>query len=252
MVIFITVVWIIILVILLILMIDVNLYFKYDGELSVKVGILGFKINITKKLEETAEDELEKQEEEEQSKEKQSVGEEHSEAEQSVGGEEQSVGEMDEKSAKKKNSKKGKKGKKDQQETKAKKPIEQVIKEIQAILDVVKSAIKPVGKILTGIRVKRTIIDIKVAGEEADKVAIQYGYMSTAVYNLLGFLKSNISMKIKRVTIKPDFVGNESEYFIQFNAKLRVIIVVMHVIDILIKIVKRQMKGLSVGSNGDK
>lgn len=122
--------------------------------------------------------------------------------------------------------KKKRKKKKKQESTKSEKPKKKVEKQtfaeiVELILSAVKSILKPTAKLMSKIRLTAVDINIAVCGEEADKTAIKFGEITTAIYSTLGYLNQLIKVKIKRVDIRPDFVGDEDRYDITFKIKLR-------------------------------
>ncbi len=68
-------------------------------------------------------------------------------------------------------------------------------------------------------RLKFKIFNLKigVGGKDAAKTAINYGVISSAVYYVLGFLDSNVNLKIKKIDVSSDF--NSSVTKVEFDLK---------------------------------
>jgi len=94
-------------------------------------------------------------------------------------------------------------------------------KTIKFVFSIIKSVLKPTGKLLSHIRITKFSLYMTVCGEDADETAIKYGQVSMGVYNLLGHLDNLIKVKIKGVDIISDFVSDEPQYDIYFKVKLR-------------------------------
>lgn len=76
-------------------------------------------------------------------------------------------------------------------------------------------------RILKHIRIYDVYIDIVVGGEDAAKVAINYGKMNAFVNGGLKILDTMITLQVKDVNIEADFDKEKSDYFAHGKAKLR-------------------------------
>lgn len=177
----------VVLFILLLLSFSLTVYVKITDEVKVSVGAFGFKKNIDFNDE--------KKEELEKKKSKQKV--------------------------------KKTKNKKQQTDKKQKaKPREKVNEKtfgetIEFALLIIKSVAKPTKNLLKNVRLTNLHINMTVCDEDANDTALKFGQVCAGVYSLLGYLDQLITVKIKKVNIKPDFVSDEPQYNIYFKVKIR-------------------------------
>lgn len=170
---------------LLLLSFSLTVYVKITDEVKVSVGAFGFRKNID--FSDEKKEELEKKK-------------------------------LKEKKAK---------GKKQQTSKKQKsKPKEKVNEKtfgetIEFALLVIKSVANPTKDLLKNIRLTNVHINMTVCDEDANDTAIKFGQVCAGVYSLLGYLDQLLTVKIKKVNIKPDFVSDEPQYNIHFKAKIR-------------------------------
>ena len=72
--------------------------------------------------------------------------------------------------------------------------------------------------------IRKLMLSIVVAEEDAAKTAVNYGYYCSAVYPAVGILVKAAKCKKYGVDIKPDFDENAKPYyFVELDAKIRVI-----------------------------
>ncbi|MEG2813826.1 MAG: DUF2953 domain-containing protein [Oscillospiraceae bacterium] len=117
---------------------------------------------------------------------------------------------------------KNKKSKKSNAKTKRKKPTEQSFFDvIKFALDMIKTFFPPVFTMIKKIRLTNLRLNMTVVSESADKTAIKSGTMSALIYTFLGQIDNLIKLKIKRISINPDFNSKEAQYDISFKIKLR-------------------------------
>lgn len=124
---------------------------------------------------------------------------------------------------------------------------------VELVLTAIKAVLKPTAKLLSKVRLQAVDINIAVCGDDADKTAVKYGQINIAIFNTLSNLKRFIKVKIKRVDIRPDFVGDEDRYDIFFKVKLRLYQILGAGFSIFFKmvvnIIKRQLRKTPVENN---
>lgn len=83
---------------------------------------------------------------------------------------------------------------------------------IEFVLDLIRSADRPLLHICKGFRFSKIYIDFMIANEDAYKCALNYGKISGAVYNLLGYMSVLFRVSYKTVDIFPNFKEKESSF----------------------------------------
>lgn len=92
------------------------------------------------------------------------------------------------------------------------------------------------------IRFTRMRIFLSVGADSADDTAVRYGQLCTAVYSLLACIDKAMTLRVKDVSIVPDFVTGETRYDISFCAKLRIGSAVASALGVLFKLISIFMK----------
>lgn len=75
-------------------------------------------------------------------------------------------------------------------------------------------------KLFKGIKITNLMIDFVVSGEDACKAAVNYGKISTAVYNGIALLKLMFRVSVKTVDIGCEFESGKSSYDCAANVTL--------------------------------
>ena len=75
--------------------------------------------------------------------------------------------------------------------------------------------------LLKKIKFKIFNLKISVGGADAAKTAISYGVISSAVYYVLGFIDSNVCLKIKEIDLSPNFNSHATKAEFKLKASLR-------------------------------
>ena len=81
---------------------------------------------------------------------------------------------------------------------------------LEALLDLWRAADRPVLKILKGVKLYELYIDFIIANEDAYKCALNYGRISGALFNLLGWLSVLFTVKVKTVDVNAGFALDKS------------------------------------------
>ena len=87
-------------------------------------------------------------------------------------------------------------------------------------LKTLKQSLPHLGKLLNSIRIYDVYIDFVIGGDDAAKVAINYGLANAFVCTILGWLNSLVKLKLCEVNIEADFRRQESDYFAHLKARL--------------------------------
>lgn len=138
---------------------------------------------------------------------------------------------------KKESKPKEKKSTEKEHESKADKLIEKIDRyedKIEKVLDVLRSADRPLVRICKGFRFSRIYIDFMITGEDAYKCALNYGKISGAVYNLLGWISTVCMADFRTVDVFPDFNAKENRWDVSAKLSFRLITPVVAGIQFLI------------------
>lgn len=72
--------------------------------------------------------------------------------------------------------------------------------------------------------IRKLMLSITVASDDAAKTAVNYGYYCSAVYPAVGLIAGAVKCKKYGVDIKPNFDENaKSNYFVELEAKIRIL-----------------------------
>lgn len=110
---------------------------------------------------------------------------------------------------------------------------------IEFILGILEAADRPLLKILKGVKFSEVYIDFIIANEDAYKCALNYGRISGAVYNLLGWLGAFCNVKYKTVDINPGFAQKNSRWDVSLRLSFRPVTLVIAGIAFLITYIFR-------------
>lgn len=83
---------------------------------------------------------------------------------------------------------------------------------LEMLLDLWRAADRPVLKIFKGIKLSDLYIDFIIADEDAYKCALNYGRISGAVFNLLGWLSVLFTVKLKTIDVNAGFALDKSRW----------------------------------------
>lgn len=132
--------------------------------------------------------------------------------------------------SKPKKSKKEKSKVKTAEKTKEPEKNNNIIKEkgVSWLVNLIKKIAELAGGVLKDffkhIIIKKLMLSIVVAEEDAAKTAVNYGYYCSAVYPAVGIIVRNVKCKKYGIDIKPDFDENaKSCYYAELEAKIRVL-----------------------------
>ncbi len=114
---------------------------------------------------------------------------------------------------------------------------EKVKKKLDVVLirSMIDSLHDPLKRLVKKIRINEIYIDSVVGGEDAAKVAMNYGMQNAAVHGLLAWLDSVARITVKEVKIEADFFREESDLFFHCKVKIRVSTLLLCVISFMKK-----------------
>lgn len=87
--------------------------------------------------------------------------------------------------------------------------------------DLVKSALKLLGKLTKHLTVNRLEVSVTVGDEDAAKVAVEYGAVCAALYPTLGLLDSVLEIKQSEINITPDYDSKTSKGTFYADVRIR-------------------------------
>lgn len=96
---------------------------------------------------------------------------------------------------------------------------------VSTILDLIRAILPPTGRLLRKVRFTHMSVRVSVGCEDASQTAIRFGQFSTGIYNVLGTISHLCTLRVKEVSIFPDFIRDETQYDISFRVKLRLFVV---------------------------
>lgn len=192
-----------VLIILLYISIKICVTIEDETMLSIKYGVLKFKINLDKP------DKPEKP--------------------------------MKEKKPKKEKVKKAKKTKTDAKKQTGKPPKKSSLEKLQELLVYVKpifSELKPgLIKIVKCVSFTHIRIKMFVATDNAARTAIKYATTKIAVANVVSFLQLHSSAEFEQVEINADFISDKPAQSIYFEVKFRLLFILHNLLKMIFKII---------------
>lgn len=90
---------------------------------------------------------------------------------------------------------------------------------VKEIFSFMKNCIEPSKRFLRFVNFKKVRLYISVVGEDAAKTAVDYGLACSAVYPTLSCLEELANVSYKKIDVKADFEGKESE--LEFSLKIK-------------------------------
>ena len=109
---------------------------------------------------------------------------------------------------------------------------------VQLILRLIRSVFSPSLYVLRHTRLTGVSIEMAVGGESADKTALACAGIGIALNNALALLKSQITVRVKRLSIRPDFTSGRITQNTRFRVKLRLGVIIVGVAGMLIHIIR--------------
>ena len=92
---------------------------------------------------------------------------------------------------------------------------------VEFVLDLWEHAGRPLGKILKGFHFKDVYIDFVTANEDAYKCALLYGRVSAIVYNLLAWMSTVFTVRLKTIDVNAGFSVSKSQWDAAFRLSFR-------------------------------
>lgn len=106
------------------------------------------------------------------------------------------------------------------------------------ILNLIKSVFSPSLFVLRHTRLAGVYLDMAVGTESADKTALTYAGIGIAVSNTLAFLKSQIKVRVKHCSIRPDFTSDHITQQTHFKVKIRLGVIIWGGLGMLTNIIR--------------
>lgn len=114
---------------------------------------------------------------------------------------------------------------------------------VSTVLDLVRAILPPAGRLLRRLRFTHMQIRISVGCTDADQTAIRFGQISAGIYNVLGTVSHTCTLRVKEISIFPDFIRDETQYDISFRVKLRLCFVLWAGLCMLWRFLMYTLKG---------
>ena len=93
---------------------------------------------------------------------------------------------------------------------------------LKEIFHFLKKTISNTKKYIKRLKFKKTELSIIIATDDAAKTAVDYGVACSIVYPCLSLLESCVNIKYKKIDVKSDFEGKESNFTFCVDLKLNV------------------------------
>ncbi|MCL2036334.1 MAG: DUF2953 domain-containing protein [Oscillospiraceae bacterium] len=103
------------------------------------------------------------------------------------------------------------------------------------VYDSAKPALK---KLIRRIRIDNLRFNCVIGGDDAAKVALNYGFQSAAVSSTLAWLNETLSLKVKQIKVTADFEKEETEMHLYCRARIRVLSAAMCLLQYVLNTVK--------------
>ncbi len=104
---------------------------------------------------------------------------------------------------------------------KKKLPPSTIMEKIEFVLNIVRASDRALLRIFKGVKIYGLYIDFIIANEDAYKCALNYGRISGALYNVLGWLSVLFSVKLKTVDVNPGFAVDKPRWDAAAKIKFR-------------------------------
>ncbi len=147
---------------------------------------------------------------------------------------------------KEKKPKKSKKQKTEQAQSEEKKPKKKL--DFNFIKSLVKGSKKALAIFFKKLRVTKVNLTVAVGGDDPYKVGMTFGMLNAAAYPILGFLDTVEHIKLKHVSIYPDFLSEKTRIHASFKAKISPIYALKMLIIIGLEIIGGKNNGKSINS----
>lgn len=113
---------------------------------------------------------------------------------------------------------------------------------IEFVKQLIKSASKPVKRLISHIKVNKFTLLITVGGEDAAQTAMNYGKINWIVYTAIAVLYEAVKLDVKKIDITADFNSGKTEYELLCKVKLRLGTALCCIIWLLFRLLKMYLK----------
>ena len=110
------------------------------------------------------------------------------------------------------------------------------------VKQLIKSASKPIKRLISHIRVNKFTLLITVGGEDAAQTAMNYGKINWLVYTAVAVLYEAVKLDVKKIDITADFNSGKTEYELLCKVKLRLGTALCCIIWLLFRLLKMYLK----------
>ncbi|MGI5893086.1 MAG: hypothetical protein ACOX6P_00675 [Candidatus Merdivicinus sp.] len=91
------------------------------------------------------------------------------------------------------------------------------------VMDLIRASVGPILDLICRIRMVRLEAEIRVGGQDASEIALDYGKICGIFYGGYATLQNLIKVRVKRVDISCDFLAPETRQVLSFQLKLRIL-----------------------------
>lgn len=109
---------------------------------------------------------------------------------------------------------------------------------VHLILKLIRAIFSPSLYVLRHTRLTGVSVEMSVGCDSADKTALACAGIGIALNNALALLKSQITVKVKRLSIRPDFSSGRITQNTRFRVKIRLGVIIVGVVGMLIHIIQ--------------
>lgn len=115
------------------------------------------------------------------------------------------------------------------------------------LLEIIKNILTRVKRLLKHVVLKKTMLDLVIATDDASKTAIQYGWACSAVYPIVNLLRLCVNFQPRMVSVRTDFEKNKPEFRLFTDAGIRLIYILTFVVSSAFYLLK-----LKIGEKKDE
>ncbi len=118
------------------------------------------------------------------------------------------------------------------------------------IKSLIKGSAKALAVFFKKLRVTKVNLCIAVGGDDPYKVGMTFGMLNAAAYPILGFLDTVEHIKLKHVSIYPDFMNEKTRIYTSFKAKISPVYILKMLAIVGIELIKNKSTENGGNNNG--
>lgn len=115
--------------------------------------------------------------------------------------------------------------------------------DIKMLKMLVESVKHPIKKLIKKIKITELNINSTVGGDDAAKVAINFGLQNAAIHSAVAWLDSIANVKVEKINIQADFMNEVSDFAIHCKVKIKTGTVLVCLLAFMLKIAKLNAGG---------